>query len=102
MNPFKLVFIQIAPIQTRQPGAIARSVAMSLGNQEATRSFLASGTSFREDLVMKIYFSTILTPPLIQEEHLSVNGENVCIKYWQPASGRLAQDSKDRISNLLT
>ena len=29
------------------PGAIARSVAMSLGNQEAPRSFLASGTSFR-------------------------------------------------------
>ena len=28
-------------------GAIARSVAMSLGNQEAPRSFLASGTSFR-------------------------------------------------------
>ena len=30
-----------------KPGAIARSVAMSLGNQEAARSFLASGTSFR-------------------------------------------------------
>ena len=30
------------------PGAIARSVAMSLGNQEA-------GTIFREDLVMKIF-----------------------------------------------
>ena len=29
------------------PGAIARSVAMSLGNQEAPRSFLAAGTSFR-------------------------------------------------------
>ena len=29
------------------PGAIARSVAMSLGNHEAPRSFLASGTSFR-------------------------------------------------------
>ena len=29
------------------PGAIARSVAMSLGNQEAPRSFLAYGTSFR-------------------------------------------------------
>ena len=28
------------------PGAIARSVAMSLGNQEALRLFLASGTFF--------------------------------------------------------
>ena len=37
------------------PGAIARSVAMSLGNQEAKRSILASGTSFREDLVMKLF-----------------------------------------------
>ena len=37
------------------PGAIARSVMMSLGNQEAPRSILASGTSFREDLVMKIF-----------------------------------------------
>ena len=37
------------------PGAIARSVAMSLGNQGAPRSILASGTSFCEDLVMKIF-----------------------------------------------
>ena len=28
---------------------------MSLGNQEATRSILAPGTSFPYDLVMKIY-----------------------------------------------
>ena len=39
-----------------QSGAIARSVAMSFGNQEAPRSILASGTSFREDLVMGNYF----------------------------------------------
>ena len=38
-----------------KPGAIARSVAMLLGNQEALRSILASGTFFREDLVMKIF-----------------------------------------------
>ena len=37
------------------PGAIARSVAMSLGNQEAPGSILASGTSFREDLGMKLF-----------------------------------------------
>ena len=29
------------------PGAIARSVAMLLGNEEAPGSFLASGSSFR-------------------------------------------------------
>ena len=39
----------------KQPGAIAGSVAMSLGNQEPPRSILTSGTSFREDLVMKIF-----------------------------------------------
>ena len=42
-----------------KPGAIAWLVAMSLGNEEAPRSILASGTSFgtsfREDLVMKIF-----------------------------------------------
>ena len=37
------------------PGAIARLVAMLLGNQEAPRSILASGKSFREDLVMKLF-----------------------------------------------
>ena len=39
----------------KKPGALALSVAMSLGNQEASRSILASGTSFREDLVMKLF-----------------------------------------------
>ena len=38
-----------------RPSAIARSVAMSLGNQEALQLILASGTSFREDLVMKLF-----------------------------------------------
>ena len=37
------------------PGTIAWSVAMLLGNQEAPRSILASGTSFCEDLVMKLF-----------------------------------------------
>ena len=32
-----------------------RLVAMSLGNQEAPRAILASGTSFREDLVIKLF-----------------------------------------------
>ena len=55
---------------------------MSLGNQEAPRSVLASGTSFCEDLVIKLF-----PLPLIQEEQLSVNGERMCA-----ASGRLAQE----------
>ena len=38
-----------------QPGAKARSVAMSLGNQEATRSILASSIFLREDLVIIIF-----------------------------------------------
>ena len=28
----------------------------------------------------------------LQEEHLSVNGEKMCAKYWLPVSGRLAQE----------
>ena len=42
-------------IRVREPGVIARSVAMLLGNQEAPRSILASGTFFREDLVMELF-----------------------------------------------
>ena len=42
-------------IQLKKLGAIARSVAMSLGNQEAPRSILASGLSFCEDLVKKLF-----------------------------------------------
>ena len=38
-----------------EPGAIARLVAMSLGNLEAPLSILASGTSFLEDLFMKLF-----------------------------------------------
>ena len=55
---------------------------MSLENQEAPRSILAFGTSFREDSVMKIFLWPIIPLPLIQEEHLSVNGERMCAKYW--------------------
>ena len=65
-----------------QPGAIARSVAMSLGNQEAPRSIIASGTSFREDLVMKSISTAIHPLPLMQEEHLSVNGAGIGARYW--------------------
>ena len=36
-------------------GAIARLVAMTLGNQEAPRSIHVSRTSFHEDLVMKLF-----------------------------------------------
>ena len=55
-------------------GAIARPVAMSLGNQEAPRSI-------RVRHILSLRFvqyinSTINLPlPLIQEEQLSVNGE---------------------------
>ena len=67
------------------PAAIARLVA--------PRSILASGTSFRENLVMKLLLQAAILPlPLIQEEQLSVNGERMCAKYWLPASGRLAQE----------
>ena len=59
------------------PCVIARSVAMSLGNQKAPRSILASGTSGRENI------STVILPlSLIQEEHLSVNGERMGAEYW--------------------
>ena len=47
--------------------AVARLFVMSLRIQDASRSILASGIFFHEDLVMQ------------------VNGERMCSKYWQPA-----------------
>ena len=64
----------------KMPGAIARSVAMSLGNQEAPRSFLWHIFSLR--FSHENISTTILPLPPIQEEHLSVNGEMVCAKSW--------------------
>ena len=37
------------------PGAIDRSVSILIGNQKAPRLMLVPGTSFREDLTMKIF-----------------------------------------------
>ena len=34
----------------------------------------------------------ILPLPLIQEEHLSVNGERIYTKYWSTTFGRLVQE----------
>ena len=42
-------------MKSMKPGIKARPVAMSLGNQEALRSILASSTSVREALVMKLF-----------------------------------------------
>ena len=84
--------ISFLSIPNLKPGAIARSVAMSLGNQEAPRSILVSGTSFRKDLVMELFLRPFFLPPLIQEEQLSVNGERMRAKYWLPGSARLAQE----------
>ena len=58
------------------PGPVARSVAMPLGVHAVPRLILASGTFFREDLVMKM-----LLRLLIQEEQLLSDGERMCAKY---------------------
>ena len=43
--PDLVVVVKSSTCIFRRSGAIARSVAMSLGNQEAPQSILASGTS---------------------------------------------------------
>ena len=65
---------------------------MMHGNQEAPRLILASGTFFSWRFGHENISKAILPLPLIQEEHLSVNGEMMCAKYWLPASGRLGQE----------
>ena len=62
--------------------AIARSVVMPLGMQEAPRSIPAYGTFFHEDFGHENISTAILPLPLIQEEQLSVNGERKWAKYW--------------------
>ena len=66
------------------PGAVARLSTITCCGLTSTPT---SGAFFREDLAMKIFLW-----PLIQEEHLSVNGKRMHTKYWLTASGRLAQE----------
>ena len=79
-----------------QPGALARSGAMSLGNQEAPRSILASGTSFREDLVMKLFLTAILP---LQEEQLSLMAKGCALSISFLPLGGLPRNSVDRITD---
>ena len=51
------------------PGAVARSVVVTLGMQAVPRSIPVSYTFFHKDLVMKI--------PLIKEEQLTVKGKRM-------------------------
>ena len=66
---------QLRSYCTAEPGAIAWSVAMSLGKQEALCSILMSGTFSHEDFVINIFLRPFFLLPLIQEERLSANGE---------------------------
>ena len=68
-------------------GAAARSEACPLGMQVAPSSILKSEQSATYYILSWRFgheniFTAILSPPLIQEEQLSVTVERICTKYW--------------------
>ena len=65
---------------------------MSLGNQEAPRSILASGTSFREDLI-------ILPLPLIQKSICQLIAKGWVLSTCTLPRGGLPRNSVDRITD---
>ena len=79
-----------------KPGAIAGSVAMSLGNQEAPRSILASGTSFREDLVMKIFLQPFC---LFKKSICQLMAKRCALSTSNLLRGGLPRNSVDRIAD---
>ena len=64
---------------------------MSLGNQEAPRSILASGTSFREDLVMKLF--------LFKKSRCQLMAKECVLSIGYLPRGGLPMNSVDRITD---
>ena len=81
------------------PGAIARSVAMLLGNQEAPRSILASGTSCREDLVMKLFLLPFFLFRCFNQSSYQLMVKGCALSTGYLPHGGLPRNSVDRITD---
>ena len=82
-----------------KPGSTARSVAMSLGNQEAPRSILASGTSFREDLVMKLFLRPFVLFRWSKKSTCQLIAKGCALSTGYLPLGGLPRNSVDRITD---
>ena len=80
-----------------KPGAIARSVSMSLGNQEALQSILASGTSFLEDLVIKLFLRPFFLFRWFKKNSCQLMVKGCALSTGYLPRGGLPRNSVDRI-----
>ena len=71
---------------------------MTLGNQEAPRSILASGTSFREDLVMKIFLRPFFLFRLFKKSICQLMAKGWSLSNGNLPRGGLPSNSVDRIT----
>ena len=85
-----------------KPGAIARSVAMSLRNQEAPRSILASSTSFREDLFMKLFLRPFFLFCWFKKSSCQLMAKGCALSTGYLPRGGLPRNRVDRILTVPT
>ena len=81
------------------PGAIARSVAMSLGNQTAPRSILVSGTSFHEDFVTKLFLRPFFLFRWFKKSSFQLMMKGCALSTGYRSRGGLPRNSVDRITD---
>ena len=80
-------------------GAIARSVAMSPGNQEAPRSIRVSGTSFREGLVIKIYLRSFFLFRCFKKSICQLMAKRCALSTGNLFRGGVPRNSEGRITD---
>ena len=72
---------------------------MSLGNQTAPRSILASGTSFREDLVMKMFLLPFFLFRWFKKSIFQLFAKGLALRTGNLPRGSLPRNSVDRITD---
>ena len=72
---------------------------MSLGSQDAPRSILASGTSFREDLVMKLFLRPFLLFRSFMKSSCQLMAKGCALSTGCLPRGGLPRNSVDRITD---
>ena len=71
---------------------------MSFGNQEAPRAILASGTSFREDLVMKLFLRPFFLFRRFIKSSCQLMAKRCALSTGHLPRGGLPRNSVDKIT----